>query len=142
MNAKEKIEHALAFAEANSSKSNGFPFFAECLSMAGARHVIWSLPATQSAYIMDSGEGVVRQGVPLFIGVEEVPRFNQEAVIDALRAHLAGESSFREFLQALWVSGAWGYDVDFNKRTVTFMGSRGELHTESYPPVTASGLSF
>lgn len=139
-NAQEKLQAAMAHAMEYRPKVGGFPFLAECLRQAGVTHNIWSLPAVQSVYIMSDGACVVDQGTPLVTGMALVPTFDETAVIAAIRADQAGESTFPEFLQAIWRAGAWGYDVDFAKRTVTYMGARGELYTEAYLSVEVSGL--
>jgi len=140
MSSKEKLQKAMAYGIENRPKVNGFPFLAECLRKAGVRHNIWSLPAVQSVYIMDTGESIVNQGAPLFSGIEDVPMFDQVALISALRIDQAGESTFPEFLNAAWNAGVWGYDVDFNKHTVMYMGARGEMYTESYASVEVPEL--
>lgn len=132
----------MAHAMEHRPKVGGFPFLAECLRKAGVRHNIWSLPAAQSVYMMDNGDSVINQGTPLITGMAEVPKFDQDALIQALRTDQAGESTFPEFLSAAWNAGVWGYDVDFEKHTVTYMGARGELYTESYPPIEVLELTF
>jgi uncharacterized protein YbcV (DUF1398 family) len=65
----------------------------------------------------------------------DVPPFNQDALIVALRIDQAGESSFPEFLQAAWRAGVVRYDVDFAARTVAYYGCNREEYVESYPAV-------
>jgi uncharacterized protein YbcV (DUF1398 family) len=50
----------------------------------------------------------------------DVPPFDREALIKALRTDQAGESTFPEFLEASWRSGVVSYDVDFASRTVAY----------------------
>ena len=140
MTSQEKLQKAMEYAFANRPIIGGFPFLAECLRIAGAAHNIWSLPGAQSTYIMRDGSWVINQGAPLVLGMVEVPLFNQEKIIEAIAIDKEGKSTFPEFLQAIWNAGATGYDVDFNKHTVTYMGTRGELYTESYPVVTVDEL--
>ena len=140
MNSKEKLEKAIEYAMENRPKVGGFPFLAECLRKAGVTHNIWSLPAVMSMYLMTDGQYLINQGVPFMTGMTEVPQFDQEAVVKAIQVDQAGESTFTEFLEAIWKAGAWGYDVDFKKRTVTYMGAHGELYTEPYPEVEVPGL--
>lgn len=142
MHSKEKLQKAMEYGMANRPKVGGFPFFAECLRKAGVKHNIWSLPAVTSMYLMDDGEYIINQGTPLIMGMTEVPKFDEEAVIKAIRADQAGESTFPEFLQAVWNAGAWGYDVDFNKRAVAYMGAKGEMYIEEYPAVEVTGFTF
>ena len=125
----------MAYAMENRPKVGGFPFLAECLRQAGVTHIIWSLPAVTSMYLMEDGEYLINQGTPLATGMMEVPRFDQAAVIRAIRLDQAGESTFPQFLDAIWKAGAWGYDVDFKKRAVAYMGAKGEMYVESYPAV-------
>jgi uncharacterized protein YbcV (DUF1398 family) len=52
-----------------------------------------------------------------------------------LRIDQAGESSFLDFLSATWRAGVVRYDVDFEKRTVSYYGCNGEEYVEAYPTV-------
>lgn len=142
MNSKEKLQKAMGYAMVNRPKVGGFPFLAECLRKAGVKHNIWTLPAAQSVYIMETGDRIVNQGTPLVSGMTEVEKFDQEALINVLRIDQAGESTFPEFLKASWEAGVVEYNVDFNKRTVAYMGARGERYIESYPAVDVSELVF
>jgi len=78
---------------------------------------------------------VVQQGTPLVTGLHEVPRFDREALIAALRMDQAGKSTFPEFLQSAWKAGVTGYDVDFSARRVVYYGVGGESYLEEYPAV-------
>jgi uncharacterized protein YbcV (DUF1398 family) len=75
------------------------------------------------------------QGAPLVSGAVDVPPFNREALIVALRTDQAGNSTFPEFLTAAWHAGVVRYDVDFAARTVAYYGCNGEEYIESYPAV-------
>ena len=74
-------------------------------------------------------------GVPLATGAMDVPPFNREALISALRTDQAGESTFPEFLAASWRAGVMRYDVDFTARTVAYYGCNEEEYVEAYPMV-------
>lgn len=126
---------------ANRPKIGGFPFLAECLRLAGVEHNLWSLPAAQSIYVMKDGV-VVQQGTPLVTGMSDVPHFNEELLIVALRTDQAGESTFPEFLLASWNAGVIGYDVDFLACVVSYYGARGECYKESYPAIEVGALEF
>jgi len=76
------------------------------------------------------------QGKPLVDGAADVPLFDEGALIRALRADQAGESTFPEFLDASWRAGVVGYDVDLEARTVTYQGCNGEEYIEAYPSVS------
>ena len=132
--ATENLEAALKRAMAGRPRVGGFPYLAETLRRAGITRNIWSLPACQSLYLTNDGP-VVSQGTPLVTGIMDVPVFNRETLIRALRTDQAGESSFMEFLEASWRAGVVRYDVDFAARTATYYGCAGEEYVESYPLV-------
>ena len=118
-------------------KTGGFPYLAETLRRAGVTRNFWFLPACESLYLTADGP-VVMQGDPLVKGAADVPPFDQNALITALRVDQAGESTFPEFLSATWRAGVVRYDVDFNVRAVTYYGCNGEAYTEQYPSVAIS----
>ena len=130
----DNLNTAMQKAAVIRPKVGGFPYLAESLRQAGVTRNIWSLPACQSLFLTEQGP-VVMQGAPLVSGAVDVPIFNQEALIKALRIDQAGESTFPEFLAASWRAGVVRYDVDFAARTVTYFGCNGEEYTESYPAV-------
>src|SRR5689334_15349065 len=116
-------------------KVGGFPYLAEALRQAGVTRNQWSLPSCQSISLTKEGP-VVMQGAPLVTGMTDVPAFDREALIKALRTDQAGESTFPEFLAASWRAGVIRYDVDFASRTVAYYGCNGgEEYVESYPAV-------
>ena len=120
-------------AMAGRPKVGGFPYLAETLRRAGVTRNLWSLPSCQSLYLTKEGP-VVIQGQPLISGMADVPAFNEEALIRALRTDQNGESTFPEFLMSSWRSGVVRYDVDFDARTVAYYGCNGEKYLEAYPP--------
>ena len=130
----DNLNTAMQRAVALRPKVGGFPYLAECLRQAGVSRNIWSLPACQSLFMTGHGT-VVMQGTPLVSGTADVPGFDREALIKALRIDQAGESTFPEFLAATWGAGIVRYDVDFVARTVTYLGCSGEEYTEAYPAV-------
>lgn len=130
----ENLNQAMERAAAVRPKVGGFPFLAESLRRAGIMRNIWSLPACQSLFLTRFGS-VVMQGAPLLTGVVDVPTFDQDALVKALRVDQAGESTFAEFLAASWRAGVVRYDVDFAARTVAYFGCNGEEYTEAYPSV-------
>ena len=123
-------EHAMAIRP----KVGGFPCLAEALRRAGVSRNTWILPACQSLYLTEAGP-VVMQGTPLLTGAADVPAFDPQALIAALRTDQAGESTFPEFLAASWRAGVVRYDVDLIERTVTYFGCNEETYTERYPAV-------
>ncbi len=128
------LTKAMEQAAAIRPKVGGFPYLAECLRRAGVNRNIWSLPGCQSLFLTDRG-AVVMQDAPLVSGIVDVPFFDQEALITALRIDQAGESTFPEFLAASWRAGVVRYDVDFVARTVAYLGCNGEEYIEAYPAV-------
>jgi uncharacterized protein YbcV (DUF1398 family) len=130
----ESLQQAQQRAMAIRPKVGGFPYLAETLRRAGVTRNVWSLPACQSLFLTENGP-VIIQGTPLLSGPADVPTFNREALIAALRTDQAGESTFAEFLAASWRAGVVRYDVDFSARTVAYYGCRGEEYIESYAAV-------
>jgi uncharacterized protein YbcV (DUF1398 family) len=130
----ENLQAAQQRAMAIRPKVGGFPYLAEALRQAGVTRNLWFLPSCQSLYLTEQGP-VVTQGAPLLSGMADVPPFDREALIKALRTDQAGESTFPEFLAASWRAGVVRYDVDFAARTVAYSGCKGEQYVESYPAV-------
>lgn len=134
----EKLTEAQKYAMSIRPKAGGFPVLAEVLRQAGVETNRWSLPSCQSIYAMKEG-AVAQQGTPLVTGTHEIPKFNREALIMALRTDQAGRSTFPEFLQAVWKAGVVGYDVDFTERKVIYYGANSERYLEEYPAVEIQG---
>jgi uncharacterized protein YbcV (DUF1398 family) len=132
--ALEKLQEAQQRAMAGRPKVAGFPYLAETLRRAGVKRNLWYLPACQSLYLTEIGPVAV-VGTPLATGMVDVPPFDREALIAALRTDQAGRSTFPEFLMASWRAGIVSYDVDLAARTCTYYGANGEKYVESYPAV-------
>ncbi len=98
------LQAAQQRAMAGRPKVGGFPYLAETLRRAGVTRNHWYLPACQSIYLTKDGP-VVTQGSPLISGTADVPSFDREALVVALRTDQAGKSTFLEFLLASW---RWG----------------------------------
>jgi len=130
----ENLQAAQHRAVAGRPKVGGFPYLAETLRRAGVTRNQWFLPACQSLYVTHEGP-VLTQGTPLLSGMADVPRFNREALIAALRTDQAGNSTFPEFLIGCWRAGVVRYDVDFIARTCTYYGCEDEKYVEEYPSV-------
>lgn len=137
-NLPQKLTTAQNYAMSIKPKAGGFPVLAEVLRQAGVLKNRWSLPSCQAIYIFMDG-AVVQQGTPLCNGTADIQKFNQDALIAALRTDQAGHSTFPEFLQATWQAGIVAYEVDFVQRTVTYSGVNGESYSENYPMVEAPG---
>jgi uncharacterized protein YbcV (DUF1398 family) len=130
----DNLQAAQKRAMANRPKVGGFPYLAETLRRAGVTRNLWFLPACQSLYLTELGP-VVTQGAPLVSGTVDVPPFDRETLIVALRTDQAGKSTFPEFLVATWSAGVVRYDVDFMARRVAYCGPHGEEYIEDYPAV-------
>lgn len=130
----ETLESAMKRAMAGRPKAGGFPYLAETMRRAGVKQNLWSLPSCQSLYLTNEGP-VVHQGAPLITGMSDVPAFNREALIAALRKDQRGESTLPEFLMASWRAGVVRYVVDLEARTVAYYGCGGEEYAEEYPLV-------
>lgn len=128
----EKLTETQKYAMSIKPKVGGFPVLAEVLRQAGIQKNRWSLPSCQSIYVMKEGS-VVQQGTPLVNGTYEIPKFDREALITAIRTDQAGRSTFPEFLQSAWKAGVIGYDADFIGRKVTYYGVNDEFYLEEYP---------
>ncbi len=130
----ENLQKALQYGLSIRPPVGGFPYLAEALRRAGISKNIWTLPSCQSIYLTKLGP-VVSQADSLISGIAEVPPFNKEALIKALRIDQAGESTFPEFLIAAWKAGVVLYVVDFDRRSVTYYSVLEETYTEEYPAV-------
>jgi uncharacterized protein YbcV (DUF1398 family) len=130
----QNLQAAQQRAMAGRPKVGGFPYLAETLRRAGVTRNLWYLPACQSLYLTQDGP-VATLGSPLSSGTVDVPPFNREALIAALRTDQAGKSTFPEFLAATWRAGVVRYDVDLLARKVAYYGCNGEEYIEDYPAV-------
>jgi len=130
----DKLTEAQQYAISIRPKSGGFPVFAEVLRQAGVKINRWFLPSCQSIYLTEDG-AVVQQGIPLIKGIHEIPKFDREALISAIRSDQEGLCTFPEFLCASWKAGVIEYEVDFITRKVTYYGANGESYLEEYPAV-------
>jgi uncharacterized protein YbcV (DUF1398 family) len=132
--ATETLQKAQERAAAGRPKIGGFPYLAETMRRAGVTRNVWVLPACQSLYLTNEGP-VVTQGQPLLSGTADIPFFDREGLIRALRTDQAGESSFPEFLAVCWKAGVVRYEVDLVARSVAYYGCNDEKYVESYPEV-------
>jgi len=128
----EVLQAAQERAMAGRPKVGGFPYLAETLRRAGVTRNLWFLPACTSLYLTKEGP-VVTQSAPLASGTVDVPPFDRDALLRALRIDQAGKSTFPEFLAASWAAGVVRYDVDLIGRKVAYYGCNGEEYIEDYP---------
>ena len=132
--ATENLQTAQKRVMAGRPKVGEFPHLAETLRRAGVTRNLWYLPAVQSLYLTKDGP-VVSLGTPLSSGTVDVPAFNKEALVAALRTDQAGEGTFPEFLASSWRAGVVRYEVDLVARKVAYYGCNGEEYIENYPEV-------
>jgi uncharacterized protein YbcV (DUF1398 family) len=137
--ATSNLQAAQERAMAGRPHVGGFPYLAETLRCAGVTRNVWHLPACASLYLTNLG-AVVQQGAPLVSGIADVAPFDEQALIAAIRADQAGESTFPQFLQATWQAGVVRYEVDFAERRVTYEGCHGESYVERYPATLAHAI--
>jgi len=130
----QNLDAALRDAMANRPATQGFPYLAETLRQAGVRANTWWLPAMQSCYETDLGPVVIQQ-TPLLDGMAEVPPFDRDALVAALRADQAGRTTFTEFAAAAWHAGVIRWVVALDDRTCTYFGMAGETYVEDYAAV-------
>lgn len=130
----ENLRAAQARAMRVRPAIGGFPYLAEALRQAGVIRNEWTLPTCQSLYETTDGS-VVQLGQPVATETTEVPSFDREALIRALRADQEGRSVFPQFLTDAWNAGVIRYEVDFAKRHVRYFGAGGETYVEDYPRV-------
>lgn len=128
------LNAAMGRAIANRPAVGGFPCLAETLRAAGVSTNEWNLPSCQSAYMTSAGP-IMMQGEPLVTGIVDIPTFDESALLQAIREDQAGNTSFPEFLAAIWEAGVIRYIVDFNARVVVYQGCYGDEYEESYPAV-------
>jgi uncharacterized protein YbcV (DUF1398 family) len=130
----EILETAMRGAAAGRPKVEGFPYLAETLRRAGVSRNFWHLPVCQILYLREHGP-VVALGTPFLSGMVEVPGFNREVLVAALRTDQAGKSTVPEFLLASRRAGVPRYDVDLHARTCPSHGANEEEDIESCPVV-------
>jgi uncharacterized protein YbcV (DUF1398 family) len=128
------LDSALRDASANRPATQGFPYLAETLRRAGVRTTTWWLPAMQSCYETDLGPVVVA-APPLFDGMADVPPFDRDALVAALRADQAGQTTFPEFAAAAWQAGVVRWVVALDDRTCTYFGLDEQTYSEHYAAV-------
>lgn len=131
----EIIENAIQKGMNLRPQIGGFPYLAEALREAGVTLNEWILPSCQSLYQTHQG-AVIFPNPALITTATDIPTFNRDLLIHALRADQAGQTTFPEFLQAIWAAGVIRYTVNLEARHVIYYGSLGKSYTEAYPAVT------
>ncbi|MFF2997514.1 DUF1398 family protein [Streptomyces sp. NPDC057950] len=132
--ATDRLRAALDRAAAIRPEEGGFPYLAEALRQAGVTHCRMTVPSNTMLYLTDAG-AVAVQSEPLVAGMVDVTPFDRPALLAALRADQAGDSTFPEFVQGCWKAGVVRYDVDLDARRCVYYGADGDSYTETYPAV-------
>ncbi|MEU4171236.1 DUF1398 family protein [Streptomyces sp. NPDC026665] len=130
----DTLRAALERAGAVRPQVGGFPYLAESLRQAAVTRCRMTVPSNAMLYLTAAGPVTV-QGEPLVTGMVDVPPFDREALIEALRADQAGLTTFPEFVQGCWKAGVVRYDVDLTARTCTYYGADDDAYVESYAAV-------
>lgn len=130
----ENLQAAQTRGMAARPAVRGFPYLAEALRQAGATRNEWTLPARQALFITNLGP-VVSTMTPLESTFTDVPTFDRDALIRALRDDQEGRTVFPRFLEDAWRAGVVRYEVDFVARKVSYFGCLGEVYIEDYPAV-------
>lgn len=130
----ENLQAAQKRAMAIRPKAGGFPLPGRDATARGSHKKCLVTPGVPEP-VPDQRCAGRHTGAPLVSGTTDIPPFNCESLIKALRTDQAGESTFPEFLAASWRAGVIRYDVNFAARTVTYYGCNGEEYTEAYPAV-------
>ena len=131
----ENLAAAKAAAQRIRPKAGGFPYLAEALRQAGVSRYECHLPSMRNMYLTAHGP-VLDQGAPLVQGMHEVPAFDRDTFVAALRREQAGEMSYLEFAAIAWSAGVVRYVVDLDQRTCRYYGLQDESFEEIYPGVS------
>jgi uncharacterized protein YbcV (DUF1398 family) len=109
----------------------GFPYLAESLRQAGITHIAVTVPSWTTVLTTTTGS-VIQQGTPMFEGPLDVPAFDQDAFLEALRADQEGRMAFPDWMEATWRAGVTWYEVDLEAHTCTYRSPSGESYVEDY----------
>jgi uncharacterized protein YbcV (DUF1398 family) len=139
--ATDNLSRALTRAQSVRPAVGGFPYLAEALRQAGISRCRVDVPANSFLYAGEAGPVVV-QGEPLVAGPADVAPFDELALVRALRADQAGESTLPEFMTACWAAGVTTYEVDTAARICTYRGSLDDVYVERYADVQLGRDSF
>lgn len=131
----QSIREALEYAAANRPKVGGFPYLAEALRRAGVTGYFFDVASASTVYTTSAG-AVLQVGAPIREGMVELPPFDKEALVRALRADQAGETSFPEFIENAFDAGVYRFAIDTGARTCTYFAPDNQHYVESYPAVS------
>src|ERR1700761_515169 len=95
-NLVETVAQAQRRGAAARPRINGFPYYAEALREAGITAVETSVATGGSIYHLPDG-AVAQPSDPAAGPVSPVPEWDEKALIAAIRADQAGQTTFPEF---------------------------------------------
>ena len=103
------------------------------LEAAGFEGYQVDLRAGTAAYYLPSGESLSLAAARP--AVADAPRFDRDAVVEAIRSAQRGDPgySYLGFCATVARAGCVGYLVSFPGRRVVYVGRTGETHTEHFP---------
>jgi uncharacterized protein YbcV (DUF1398 family) len=132
----ELVANARARGMRQRPRVGGFPYLAEALRQSGIHTVHCDVASRTTTYRTPSGV-VVDLHAPLTTGLAELAAFDSDAVIAAIRDDQRGESTYDEFMNAIWHAGVLTYDIDLTARTCTYVGAdpTTDAYREQYSAV-------
>jgi uncharacterized protein YbcV (DUF1398 family) len=86
----------------------------------------------ETTYYLPGGETYVIKLSPPSVSI--AGQFDVKGIHDAIRGAQCGEVRYQEFMRLTMASGCIGYIVWVAGRHVQYLGRRGEVHTEHFPP--------
>lgn len=113
-------------------KAGGFAYLAESLRRAGVNRIEVTVPSWTTVLTTAVGS-VIQQGLPIVDGAIEVPPFDRDAFLTALRNEQAGEITYPTWMKATWEAGVAWYVVDLEAHTCTYRSPAGDTYVEDYP---------
>lgn len=134
----EQIRMAQQRGAARRPAVRGFPYLAESLRRAEVTRIAVTVPSRTMVLTTPRGS-VVQQGDPMFDGSVEVPPFDRDAFVAALRAEQEGRITYPEWLTATWHAGVTWYGVDLERHTCTYRSPDGDSYVEEYAAVDLAG---
>lgn len=118
-------------AAASHAGTRNFAEIVAALAARGVESYRADYRLRSTAYYLPSGEThAVELPVP---AIEIGERFDQEAIVAAIRGSQAGRIKYPEFVELSMKAGCVGYVVWIQGKNVTYFGRRGEIHTEYFP---------
>jgi len=133
-NLVETVQQAQRRGAAARPRVNGFPYYAEALRVAGITAVETSVATGGSIYHLADG-AVAQTSDPIAGSVSAVPDWDEAALIAAIRADQAGQTTFADFLADSWKAGVIRFRVDLTDHTCTYFGAAGHRYVEAFPTV-------